>query len=79
MGCRRNRPPDEDSTQPVALPSRLSSAHQIKSAYQTASLPNDPDDPAIWVHPAVGYIVCTDQLEGASEYHIVWRTVRWSR
>jgi 3-phytase len=51
MGCGRNRPADEDSTQAVPAPSRLSSALEIKSAYETASLPNEPDDPAIWVHP----------------------------
>jgi 3-phytase len=28
-----------------------SGAIQIKPAYGTASLPQDPDDPAIWVHP----------------------------
>ena len=50
-GCRRDRQTDEDSTQPVPAPSRLSSALEIKPAYETASLPNDPDDPAIWVHP----------------------------
>lgn len=30
----------------------LSSAIDITPAYATAHLPNDPDDPAIWVHPA---------------------------
>ena len=51
MGCRRNRQADEDSTRAVPSPSPLSSAREVKSAYGTVSLPNDPDDPAIWVHP----------------------------
>jgi myo-inositol-hexaphosphate 3-phosphohydrolase len=29
----------------------LSTALEIEPAYATAALPNDPDDPAIWVHP----------------------------
>ena len=51
-GCRQNgAEPDEDSTQPPPSPSRASTAVAIDSAYATASLSNDPDDPAIWVHP----------------------------
>jgi len=52
-GCRRaSSPPDEDSTQPPPAPSPLSKATEIESEYATATLSNDPDDPAIWVHPA---------------------------
>ena len=51
-GCRRASPaPDEDSTKPPPSPSRLSTAVEIEAEYGTASLSNDPDDPAIWVHP----------------------------
>jgi 3-phytase len=52
LGCRRNRvAPDEDSTTPPPAPSPLSTALEIDPAYATAALANDPDDPAIWVHP----------------------------
>lgn len=44
--------PDEDSTKPPPAPSPLSMALEIDPAYATAALANDPDDPAIWVHPA---------------------------
>jgi 3-phytase len=51
-GCRQTRTePDEDSTTPPPSPSVLSKAIEIESAYSTAPLSNDPDDPAIWVHP----------------------------
>ena len=51
-GCRRTTPtPDEDSTKPAPAPSPLSKALEIESEYATAQLSNDPDDPAIWVHP----------------------------
>ena len=51
-GCRRGSPtPDEDSTKPPPSPSALSQAIEIESEYGTAQLSNDPDDPAIWVHP----------------------------
>jgi 3-phytase len=51
-GCRQTRAePDEDSTKPPPAPSPLSKAIEIDAEYATASLPNDPDDPAIWVHP----------------------------
>jgi 3-phytase len=51
-GCRRNLPaPDEDSTKPPPNPSALSKALEIEAEYGTAQLSNDPDDPAIWVHP----------------------------
>ena len=51
-GCRRNPPaPDEDSTKPPPAPSPLSKALEIEAEYGTAQLSNDPDDPAIWVHP----------------------------
>jgi 3-phytase len=51
-GCRRTaRPPDEDSTKPAPTPSALSKALEIEAEYGTAQLSNDPDDPAIWVHP----------------------------
>src|SRR5687767_6389959 len=50
--CRRTpAPPDEDSTKPPPAPSRLSQALEIEAEYGTAPLSNDPDDPAIWVHP----------------------------
>jgi 3-phytase len=49
-GCRRATPaPDEDSTKPS--PSPLSKALEIEAEYGTVQLSNDPDDPAIWVHP----------------------------
>jgi 3-phytase len=51
-GCRRTAPaPDEDSTKPPPAPSALSKAIEIESEYGTAQLSNDPDDPAVWVHP----------------------------
>ena len=51
-GCRRASPaPDEDSTKPPPGPSALSNAIAIEAEYGTAQLSNDPDDPAIWVHP----------------------------
>lgn len=50
--CRRERPvPDEDSTKPPPAPAVLSKAIEVEPAYGTAALSNDPDDPAIWVHP----------------------------
>ena len=53
-GCRRTPPtPDEDSTKPAPAPSPLSKALEIESEYATAQLSNDPDDPAIWVHPRI--------------------------
>lgn len=53
LGCRRNQAaPDEDSTKSPPAPSPLSKALEIEPAYATAVLTNDPDDPAIWVHPA---------------------------
>ena len=52
-GCRRDQPkPDEDSTKPPPAPSPLSKALKIEAEYATAPLANDPDDPAIWVHPS---------------------------
>ena len=52
LGCRQGRAaPDEDSTRPPPAPSPLSHALAIEPAYATATLSNDPDDPAIWVHP----------------------------
>ena len=51
-GCRQTRvEPDEDSTKPPPAPSPLSKALEIEAEYSTAALSNDPDDPAIWVHP----------------------------
>jgi 3-phytase len=50
-GCRSDRAPDEDSTKPPPAPSPLSKALEIEAEYGTARLSNDPDDPAIWVHP----------------------------
>jgi 3-phytase len=51
-GCRRASPaPDEDSRKPPPSPSPLSRALEIEAEYATAPLANDPDDPAIWVHP----------------------------
>lgn len=50
-GCRRTSPADEDSTKPPPPPSPLSQAIEIEAEYSTAQLSNDPDDPAIWVHP----------------------------
>jgi 3-phytase len=52
LGCFRTRAePDEDSTKPPPAPSALSKAIEIDAEYATAPLSNDPDDPAIWVHP----------------------------
>jgi 3-phytase len=52
IACRREaRTPDEDSTKPPPSPSPLSKATEIEAEYGTAQLSNDPDDPAIWVHP----------------------------
>jgi 3-phytase len=51
VGCRRDRPLDEDSTKPPPAPAARSSALEIEAEYATAPLANDPDDPAIWVHP----------------------------
>lgn len=52
-GCRRTPPAaDEDSTKPPPSPSPLSKAVEIEAEYSTATLSNDPDDPAIWVHPS---------------------------
>jgi 3-phytase len=52
LGCHRSgAAPDEDSTKPPPAPSPVSKALEIEPAYATAALPNDPDDPAIWVHP----------------------------
>ena len=51
-GCRRtSQAPDEDSAKPPPSPSPLSKATEIEAEYGTAPLSNDPDDPAIWVHP----------------------------
>jgi 3-phytase len=51
-GCRQSgAAPDEDSKAPPPAPSLLSKAVEIEAAYSTAALANDPDDPAIWVHP----------------------------
>jgi len=50
-GCRRERQIDEDSTKPVPAARPLSSAIDIKPAFATATLPADPDDPAVWIHP----------------------------
>jgi 3-phytase len=47
--CRRQV--DEDSKGRVPAARLLSSAIDIKPAYATARLPNDPDDPAVWIHP----------------------------
>src|SRR5687767_10559237 len=53
LGCRRERSPlDEDSTKPPPAPSPLSKALEIEAEYGTVPLANDPDDPAIWVHPS---------------------------
>ena len=52
-GCRRGSSvPDEDSTKPPPAPSPLSQALEIEAEYATAAIPNDPDDPAIWVDSA---------------------------
>ena len=49
--CRRGTRADEDSKTRVPAARPLSTAVEIKAAYGTAPLPDDPDDPAIWVHP----------------------------
>jgi 3-phytase len=52
LGCRRSRAATgDDSTNPPPAPSPLSAALQVDAEYGTAPLTNDPDDPAIWVHP----------------------------
>jgi 3-phytase len=50
-GCRRGAAPDEHSSKPPPAASPLSTATEIEAEYATAQLSNDPDDPAIWVHP----------------------------
>src|SRR5688572_2469115 len=42
-GCRR---------EPSPQPSGSSKTVDIKAAYETARLPDDPDDPAVWRHPS---------------------------
>ena len=49
--CRRDDHPDQHAVQPAPAASRLTSATEVKAAFATASLPADPDDPAIWIHP----------------------------
>ena len=49
--CRRDRS-DEDSVHAAPAASPLTSASEVKAAFATASLPDDPDDPAIWIHPS---------------------------
>ena len=52
LGCRQTtRTPDEDSTKPPPNPSPLSQAIEMEAEDGTAQLSNDPDVPAIWVHP----------------------------
>jgi len=48
--CRRDNESDSARSAPAA--SHLTSASEVKAAFATASLPDDPDDPAIWVHPS---------------------------
>jgi 3-phytase len=50
-GCRPGTRVDEDSKSRVPAAQPLSSAVEITAAYGTAPLPDDPDDPAIWIHP----------------------------
>jgi 3-phytase len=50
-GCRPGTRVDEDSKTRVPAAQKLSSAAEITAAYGTAPLPDDPDDPAIWIHP----------------------------
>jgi 3-phytase len=50
--CGRAREPDQDSVTPVPAPMAVSAAVPIEAAYATARLPNDPDDPAIWIDPS---------------------------
>jgi 3-phytase len=49
--CGRAKHRDQDSVRPALAASRLTSATEVKAAFATASLPADPDDPAIWIHP----------------------------
>lgn len=51
LGCRPGTRVDEDSKTRVPAAQPLSAAVEIKAAYGTAPLPDDPDDPAIWIHP----------------------------
>jgi len=51
-GCRPGTRVDEDSKTRVPAAQPLSSAVEIKAAYGTTPLPDDPDDPAIWIHPS---------------------------
>jgi 3-phytase len=51
-GCRPGTRIDEDSKTRVPAAQPLSSAVEIKAAYGTTPLPDDPDDPAIWIHPS---------------------------
>ncbi len=49
ISCSRGSHSDSSQSAPAA--SHLTSASEVKAAFATASLSDDPDDPAIWVHP----------------------------
>lgn len=49
--CLRDKDVGHDSRRPAPAASRLASTSDVKPALATASLPDDPDDPAIWIHP----------------------------
>jgi 3-phytase len=49
-GCRR--PAETDSKRAEPRAAAASTARVIRAAYATARLPDDPDDPAVWRHPA---------------------------
>jgi 3-phytase len=71
--CRRQV--DEDSKGRVPAARLLSSAIDIKPAYATARLPNDPDDPAVWIHPtdpSRSVIIGTVKVAGAAGAVVVY-------
>lgn len=49
MACGRSGAVEAEDPSPDAP--AISRATEIEAAYSTAALSNDPDDPAIWVHP----------------------------
>ena len=79
-GCRQTRAePGEESQTPPPPPSLLSKALQVAAEYATAALANDPDDPAIWVHPtdpSRSLIIGTDKKQGLDVYDLAGKRVQ---
>lgn len=58
---------------PLAFAAVLLQAMPLSPAGHTAAVPNDPDDPAIWVHPtdpARSLILGTDKMAGAGGLYV---------